>query len=66
MPFSYIKDATSFNMDVKQQGITLSDINIPANNSIATVTPGNYNFEVNCLDKSDNEASTTIVISISQ
>lgn len=64
--FSYIKDATSFNTDAKKQSITLSDINIPANNPIAIVTPGNYNFEVSCLDASDNKVSTTIVISISQ
>lgn len=63
-PFGYIKSSTNFNPDVKQQNITLDDIIIPANSPTRIVTPGNYNFKVNCLDSSDNSASTTIVIVI--
>jgi hypothetical protein len=63
-PFSCIKSSVSFNPDVKKQDITLSDILIPANNATKIVTPGNYNFKVNCRDGSDNLASTIIIISI--
>jgi len=62
--WSYSKSATSFTTGVKQQNITLNDITIPLSIGTSTVLTGKYDFNVSCVDGSNNSASTTIEINI--
>jgi len=62
--WSYSKTATSFTSGVKQQNITLNDITIPLLIGTSPVLTGKYNFNVSCVDGSNNSASTTIEINI--
>lgn len=62
-PFSYTKSSTSLSGG-KSQDVSLSDITIPANTATNIKTPGTYNFKVNCIDGSDNSASTTLEITV--
>ena len=64
VPFSWVKSSTGFTAGVKQQTITINDINIPANSTTQVVTTGNYNFKVTCLDGTDNTVSTIVMINI--
>jgi hypothetical protein len=62
--WSYSKSATSFTTGVKQQNITLNDITIPLLIGTSPVLTGKYDFNVSCVDGSNNSASTTIEINI--
>lgn len=62
--WSYTKSATNFTTGVKQQNINLTDITIPLLIGTSPVLTGKYNFNVSCVDRSNNSASTTIEINI--
>jgi hypothetical protein len=62
--WSYSKSATSFSTGVKQQAITLNDITIPLLIGTSPVLSGKYDFNVSCVDGSNNSVSTTIEINI--
>jgi len=62
--WSYSKSATNFTTGVKQQNITLNDITIPLLIGTSPVLTGKYDFNVSCVDGSNNNASTTIEINI--
>ena len=62
-PFSYTKSTTGL-AGGKSQDISLNDITIPPNTAINIVTPGVYNFNVTCVDGSDNSNSTILEITI--
>lgn len=62
--WSYTKSSTNFSSGVKSETINLSDITIPSLIGTSPVLTGKYNFTVNCVDASNNSASTTVEINI--